>query len=262
MDIDQSSRAATAQQLQKAYYQRTADTYQRDHVNDGDEHSIALTHVLAVCHQLGVRNVLDVGCGTGRALQHLASDNSLRLVGVEPVRELLSIAQNTCQPSTSLLEGLGTNLPLRSGSVDAVCATGVMHHVPDASPVVGEMMRVARMAIFISDYNRFGAGPVPWRWAKLALAKSGAWPFVYRLRTRGRGYSITDGDGIAYSYSVYDSLAQLLSWTDRVYVIPTAAPSSGTWFSPLLASSHALVCAVRSAPTTAPESYHLQSLHP
>jgi SAM-dependent methyltransferase len=248
--MDQSPRVATAQQLQKAYYQRTANTYQRDHVTDGDEHSVALDHILAVCAQLGVRDVLDVGCGTGRALQHLSRDQTTRLVGIEPVAELLSIARNTCLPPTSLLQGVGTSLPLRSSSVDAVCATGVMHHVPDASPVVAEMLRVARRAIFISDYNRFGAGPIAWRWTKLALAKAGAWPSIYRLRTRGRGYSISDGDGIAYSYSIYDSLTQLLSWTDRVYVIPTAPVSSATWFSPLLASTHGLLCALRPTPAT------------
>ena len=38
---------------------------------------------------------------------------------------------------------------------------------------------------------------------------------------RGRGYLESDGDGIFYSYSIFDSMPQLQTWADRVFVIPT-----------------------------------------
>ena len=58
-------------------------------------------------------------------------------------------------------------------ALDAVCAFGVMHHVKRPAIVVGEMMRVARRAIFISDSNRFGQGSMPARRVKLLLWRFG-----------------------------------------------------------------------------------------
>ncbi len=246
--MDRSADKPRATRLQEEYYQRTAATYDECHVAHDDEHGMALDHISAVCSQLGIGSLLDVGCGTGRAIRRFAGHSDLEMLGVEPVEALLAMAAVASSPALGLVQASGAALPFRSGSLDAVCATGVMHHVSDARPIVAEMMRVARVGVFISDYNRFGAGPVPWRWAKLVLARSGAWPWVYRIRTAGRGYNISDGDGVAYSYSIYDSFTQLLTWTDHVYVIPTAKLSSPSWFSPLLNSTHGLICAIRPRP--------------
>ncbi len=241
---NQKSRAI---QLQRRYYQDTAATYDDIHIADDDEHGIALGHIVAQCNRIGIASIVDVGCGTGRAIHRLSTVPNLAIVGVEPVAELLAQAVGApSRQSLGLVQASGSALPLRSLSVEAACATGVMHHVSDPQILVAEMMRVARVAIFISDYNRFGAGAFPWRWAKLALAKTGAWPLAYRLRTGGRGYHVSDGDGVAYSYSIYDSYGQLFRWADQIYVIPTARLSSDSWLGPLLGATHGLLCAIRS----------------
>jgi ubiquinone/menaquinone biosynthesis C-methylase UbiE len=54
-----------------------------------------------------------------------------------------------------------------SNSIDAAFECGVLHHVAEPSHVVGEMMRVARKAIFLSDSNRFGQGRLIARILKL-----------------------------------------------------------------------------------------------
>ena len=252
--MDGTNNISRATRLQREYYRATADTYNQSHVADGDEHGIALDHLLGICRQMGIASILDVGCGTGRAVRRLATLPEMAVLGVEPVAELLVQAAGSRPAPLGLMQGSGSALPLRSSSVDAVCATGVMHHVADPKVIVAEMMRVARLAVFISDYNRFGSGPAPWRWAKLALAKSGTWPWVYRLRTGGRGYHVSDGDGVAYSYSIYDSYRQLFQWADRIYVIPTAFLSSDTFLSPLLSSTHGLLCAFRLMPPREIES--------
>jgi SAM-dependent methyltransferase len=198
---------------------------------------------------LGIHSVLDVGSGTGRGLRHLMRVHpGLELKGIEPVAALSqgAIGQHGV-PADMVIEARGEALPFPDRSFDAVCELGMLHHVPNPSAVVGEMLRVARRAIFISDCNRFGQGPMAERLAKLALYKFGLWNAVNRMKTRGRGYTITEGDGLAYSYSIYDSYGQVAAWADRIILIPTSRETSRTWLNPLLTASHVLLCGLRSA---------------
>ncbi|MDO7840914.1 class I SAM-dependent methyltransferase [Sphingomonas immobilis] len=58
-------------QVQRDYYARTAQDYDALHVTDDDEHSVALA---AFCGLAGSRepaSILDIGAGTGRAIQRL-----------------------------------------------------------------------------------------------------------------------------------------------------------------------------------------------
>jgi SAM-dependent methyltransferase len=235
-----------ARELQKSYYTRTAAAYDAAHENE-PEHRLALAHISSFVDALGIRSVLDVGTGTGRALRHLAAANpDLHLRGVEPVASLRerAIADHGV-PADWLVEGSGEALPFPAASFDAVCEIAVLHHVPDPHSVVEEMMRVARRAIFLSDENRFGHGSLPARLAKVALWKAGAWSAADRVRTRGRGYMVSEGDGVSWSYSVYDSYDALHDWADRIVLIPTLPEDRRTWLSPLLSSSKVLLCAVR-----------------
>src|SRR5205807_1225287 len=79
-------------------------------------------------------------------------------------------------------------LPYPDASFDAVVAIGVMHHVPDPSAVVAELVRVARRAVFISDANIYGAGSPASRIFKLALARTGLLRPLNRVRRGGRDW--------------------------------------------------------------------------
>jgi SAM-dependent methyltransferase len=234
-----------AQDLQRKYYTETADSYD-GHLAEV-EHTIALRYVSAYVHMLGLNSILDVGCGTGRALMYLArSHTHLRLVGLEPVKALLTQATlSNGVAAERLVRGVGDALPFADSSFDAVCEVGVLHHVPDPAAVVREMTRVARRAVFLSDTNRFGRTSVPAGVVKLVLWRAGLGGLVHRVRTHGRGYSISQGDGVAYSYSVYDSLPQLSQWAEHVALIPTLEERTHTSFRPLLNASHVLAVAVK-----------------
>jgi ubiquinone/menaquinone biosynthesis C-methylase UbiE len=236
---------ARAQDLQRRYYTETADSYD-GHLADV-EHTVALRYISAYVQMLGLKSVLDVGCGTGRALMHLGrSHPDLQLVGVEPVEALLKRANSSNGvPAERLVRGDGNSLPFADDSFDAVCEVGVLHHVSDPTSVVREMTRVARRAVFLSDINRFGRSSLPGGVVKLLLWEAGLWRLVYRFRTQGRGYSSTEGDGIAYSYSVYDSLPQLSRWAEHVALIPTLEKRAHSLFRPLLTASHLLVVALK-----------------
>ena len=206
-------------QRQQDYYAETASVYESIHVQPGDEHCVALEYATALLQVVWAKSVLDVGAGTGRASRFLRQRRpDLRVEGVEPVAELRDQAQKL---GTQLHDGNGQNLPFSDDSFDVVMSFGMLHHVPDAAPVVNEMMRVARFGVMISDTNRFGQGPTAAGVLKLAIYRANLWRAFERVRTRGRGYMESDGDGIFYSYSIFDSMPQLQAWADRVFVVPT-----------------------------------------
>jgi ubiquinone/menaquinone biosynthesis C-methylase UbiE len=240
----------TAEELQRRYYADTADRYDEMHVHADDEHYVALRYISGLLNQLGAESVLDVGCGTGRGVQFLRAHNpGLRVIGVEPVQELLEQGvTNHRIPREAILQGSGERLPFDSQRFDAVCELGVLHHIADPGVVVSEMTRVARRAVFLSDGNMFGIGSVPSRLAKLALRKVRLWDVANRIRSRGRAYRLSVDDGVSYPYSVFESYRDLAEWADRVIMIPTVSVPSGSWLHPLLTTSHLLLAAIREPP--------------
>jgi ubiquinone/menaquinone biosynthesis C-methylase UbiE len=233
--------------IQHDYYARTASRYDDMHVEPGDEHYVAATFISALLRELDLKSLLDVGAGTGRGVAYFRSRHPDLLVrGVEPVAALVNEARRRHKlPTDQIVEADGRALPFEDGSFDAVCEFAVLHHVAKPDAVVGEMLRVARRAVFLSDENRFGHGRPLARLLKLGLCKARLWPVANYMKTRGRGYRISEGDGISYSYSVYDSLPKLAAWADRVVMIPVAGESSPHWSGPLLSTPSVLACALR-----------------
>lgn len=235
--------------IQREYYTKTASMYDLMHAEEV-EHDIALQYILYFARMLEIKSILDVGSGTGRAVAFfLKNEPSMKIIGVEPVQDLITRAvQKNKIPKELLICASGERLPFEDDGFNAVCAFGVMHHAKHPNIVVKEMMRVAKKAIFISDSNRFGQGPMAARWLKLILYRIGLWPVVNFIKTMGRGYVFSKGDGIAYSYSVFDSYETLAKWADYIILIPTAQKiDKKSWFNPLLSSSHILICAIKNA---------------
>ena len=240
--------SASPEQLQSDFYTATAEEYDEQFVQAGDYHSVALDFISALIDGYGYKSVLDVGTGTGRALRHLMARHGqqLELRGVEPVRALIDQAERLGVPPGLIAEGDGYKLPFDDDSFDVVCEFAVLHHVAEPNPMVAEMVRVARRAVFLSDENRFGNGGRLRRGAKYALYSAGLWPVAWRIRNRGRPYLLNDGDGrVAYSYSLYDSLETLNRWADRTFFVPLE-PAAATRFHPLFGAQHLLLAGLRS----------------
>jgi SAM-dependent methyltransferase len=230
---------------QERYYQQTASEYRRMHVAANDEHYRALEYISRLALESDISSFLDVGCGTGRAVEFLY-DRGFQVKGVEPVDSLLQEGLRVRPDLCDLMQcGRGEALPFADASFDAVCEFGVLHHVPHPTLVVNEMLRVARKAVFISDSNRFGQGCASARVAKVLLCKVGLWPIVNFVKTRGRRFSYSEGDGIFYSYSVYDSLPICAAWAHDLCLVPTLPQRSSSWYQPLLTSKHILLCAFK-----------------
>ena len=99
--------------------------------------------------------VMDVGCGTGRALPALrdAVGRDGTVIGVDITPEMLGVAQATrAGTRAGLLLADVRRLPLATGAVDAIFAAGVVNHLPDVPTGLTELARVTRpggrLAIF------------------------------------------------------------------------------------------------------------------
>jgi SAM-dependent methyltransferase len=111
-----------------------------------------------VLGELAVRSgmsVLDVGCGTGRALLLLreAVGAEGRVVGVDATPEMLLEARRLGRQSSGcLVLGDAERLPIREGCFDVVLASGLVPHLLDPVAGLAELARVTRpdgrLAIF------------------------------------------------------------------------------------------------------------------
>jgi ubiquinone/menaquinone biosynthesis C-methylase UbiE len=197
-------------QVQRAYYKQTAREYDAQHVSENDEHRFAIRVLDAIVDCYHVQSILDIGAGTGRVARYFQERYPhIRVVSVEPVTELREIGYANGLPPQNLIDGDVHNLAFKDDEFDLVCEFAVLHHLRNPARAVDEMMRVAKIGIFISDSNNFGQGSLLARVAKQLLNALGLWKVADLIKTRGKGYSISEGDGLAYSYSVFNNYRQI-----------------------------------------------------
>jgi len=106
--------------------------------------------------------VLDVGCGTGRALSQLASRSrpNIQFIGIEPAENMRKCAVRRIGSRTnvSILDGRFEEIPLKSQSVDYLFSIFAFHWVTDLRTSVREIRRVIKPnghadLFFIGRYN-------------------------------------------------------------------------------------------------------------
>jgi ubiquinone/menaquinone biosynthesis C-methylase UbiE len=235
-------RPSTEAEMQRQYYEETAGQYEESHVTERDVHYFALSFMVSALDDLGVRSILDVGSGTGRAVLHVKQQRpGVHVVGVEPVDGLREVGYRRGLSQTELVAGDLMGLQYPAGAFDLVSSFGVLHHVRRPDVAVAEMLRVAKKAIFISDSNNFGQGSLSARSIKQSLNALRLWRYVDLIKTRGRGYTISRGDGLAYSYSVFNNYAQIGKACDRIHVLNTM----GDGRNPYRAASHVALLGVK-----------------
>jgi ubiquinone/menaquinone biosynthesis C-methylase UbiE len=108
------------------------------------------------------RLVVDVGCGPGATLAHLATryPPTTRLVGVEPAENMRRLGQALTElyPNIEFRDGRFEALPLESESVDYLYSIMAFHWVADAELAAREIGRVLRRAgsaeiFFVGRWN-------------------------------------------------------------------------------------------------------------
>ncbi|TWV58070.1 class I SAM-dependent methyltransferase [Streptomyces misionensis] len=125
------------------FFSARAAGWDRKFPDDGPAYAAAVT-------ELGLRagdRVLDAGCGTGRALPPLraAVGPTGVVLGADLTPEMLAEAVTAGRDRAGvLLLADVTALPLRSRSLDAVFAAGLIAHLPRPEENLRELARVVR----------------------------------------------------------------------------------------------------------------------
>ncbi|MFM9372684.1 class I SAM-dependent methyltransferase [Streptomyces sp. Da 82-17] len=128
--------------VQEFFAARAADWDSR-FPDDGPAYATAVA-------ELGLRPgaaVLDAGCGTGRALPALRAAVGAGgvVVGADLTAEMLTAAAEAGRGRAGLLVRADVSrLPIRTGSLDAVFAAGLIAHLPQPAENLRELARVVR----------------------------------------------------------------------------------------------------------------------
>ncbi len=99
--------------------------------------------------------VLEVGCGTGALLEQILKRCSeCRLIGVDPVPEMLEVARRRLPPQVELREAWAEKMPFEDGSFDLVVSCNMFHYIRQPIEALGEMRRVLRIGgqLVITDW--------------------------------------------------------------------------------------------------------------
>lgn len=101
------------------------------------------------------KDIVDLGCGTGRWLQKLESVAPRSLAGVDSSEAMLATAAAKCSPNTLLLHADCVAPPLPRDAADCVLASFVLSYVRDLNAFARETVRIARPGgtILISDMH-------------------------------------------------------------------------------------------------------------
>ena len=101
------------------------------------------------------KDVLDVGCGTGRWLERLQKHNPRSLTGVDFSAEMVARARRKVKQTAVVTVGDATSLSIASRSDDVIIASFVASYVPNMDAFARELRRVSRAKsrIYISDVH-------------------------------------------------------------------------------------------------------------
>jgi SAM-dependent methyltransferase len=127
----------------RAFFGIRADTWD---AKFGDDLP-AYAQAVAAARLPGGGVVVDVGCGTGRALPALraAVGAAGAVIGLDITPQMLDVARCRGRAEhAALLLADARWLPLAAGSVDAVFAAGLIMHLPDPGAGLVELARVTR----------------------------------------------------------------------------------------------------------------------
>lgn len=169
----------------EAYYDEFSDWYERER-HDGYHALIDDLESDLVVPLSKDRDVLEIGCGTGLILRHVAPV-ARRAVGLDLSEGMLQKAQ---ERGLETVKGSATELPFDDHEFDLVYSFKVLSHVPDLDRALAEAARVTRPGgeLMLEFYN-----PLSLRY----LAK------------RVRSGRISENTTEAAVYTRFDSLASL-----------------------------------------------------
>lgn len=111
------------------------------------------------------KDVLDVGCGTGRWLHRLLNMEARSLTGIDFSPEMLEHARQKLGGRAMLAVGNATTLPAANSSCDIVLASFIASYIPDLPAFAAEIRRALRDhgRLYVSDIHPETARTCNWK---------------------------------------------------------------------------------------------------
>jgi len=128
-------------------YDRTSIPEGYDRGRDHGPEALALWMAVIESRVRGraIHRILDLGCGTGRFSQGLATRFGAEVVGVDPSQKMLAIARGKPHEArVRYVEGRAEAIPLEAESVDMAFTSMTFHHFTDRALAASECRRVLR----------------------------------------------------------------------------------------------------------------------
>jgi SAM-dependent methyltransferase len=154
----------------------------------------------AAVAQAGIRRggaVVDVGCGTGRALPALrqAGGPHGTVIAIDITPEMLLEARAAGREAhAALLLADARRLSLADDSADAVFAAGLVTHLPDTRAGLGELARVTRPGGLLVLFHPSGRAALAARHGRALTPDEPLAAGALRQSTRAAGWDLTTYD--------------------------------------------------------------------
>ena len=144
--------------------------------------------------------VIDVGCGTGRALpalrQAVGPDGSVIAADLTP--EMLAEARSQSAPArAALILADARRLPFAHASADALFAAGLISHLPDTEAGLTELARVTRPGGLLVLFHPAGRAALAARHGRTLTGNEPLAAGPLRRSTAATGWRLTVYDDAA-----------------------------------------------------------------
>jgi SAM-dependent methyltransferase len=158
----------------------------------------------AAIAEAGIRRggvVVDVGCGTGRALPALreAAGPDGTVMGLELTTEMLAQARSRgwAKSADLLILADARSLPFATASVDAVFAAGLINHLPDKPAGLAELARVTRPGGVLVLFHPVGRATLAARHGRIISPEEILSPVPLRRESAAAGWDLATYDDAA-----------------------------------------------------------------
>jgi protein-L-isoaspartate O-methyltransferase len=177
----------------RAFFSCRAATWDAKFGDDLPAYAAAIT-------QAGIRRggtVIDVGCGTGRALPALrqAVGPKGSVIAVDLTPEMLGQARPQSQAARgALVLADARQLPFATASADAIFAAGLVNHLPDTETGLRELARVTRPGGLLVLFQPTGRAALAARHGRTPTPGEPLAAGPLRRSTQATGWQLTTYD--------------------------------------------------------------------
>lgn len=135
--------AEQLKQLSIKEFTKAAQVYESDHAGIYEICKDDYPQMLEELQSESFEDVLDVGCGTGAALELLHGEYpEKRLTGLDLTPRMIEVARAKQLENVRFIVGDAEALPFESRSFDAVLCSNSFHHYPHPEKFFSEAARV------------------------------------------------------------------------------------------------------------------------